>query len=265
MRLKGKIAVVVGAGQQAGETIGNGRATAILFAREGATLLLVDREESSAIATLRMIEAEGGSASVLRADITSEEDCMSIAATCVERHGRIDILQNNVGMGMGDGGATSLEAEGWDAIMDVNLKGMWLTCKHVLPQMRAQRSGAIVNISSGAAVMAVAAIAYKVSKAGVNALTHAIAWGNGKYGIRANTVMPGLLDTPMAIESHHKGTGKSRAIVRAERNTAVPLSNKMGTAWDTAYASLFLASDEASFITGVVLPVDGGQAARIGF
>lgn len=265
MRLDGKIAIVVGAGQQAGETIGNGRATAILFAREGASVLLVDRDEGSAAATRAMIEAEGGIASVLRADITDEQDCRSIAATCIERHGRIDILQNNVGIGLGDGGATTLTAEGWDAIMDVNLKGMWLTCKHVLPHMRRQRSGTIVNVSSGAAVMAVAAIAYKVSKAGVNALTHSLAWGNGKYGIRANVVMPGLLDTPMAIESHHRGSGKSREQLRDERNAAVPLANRMGTAWDTAYASLFLASDEAKFITGAVLPVDGGQAARIGF
>lgn len=265
MRLKDKIAIVVGAGQQVGENIGNGRATALLFAREGATVLLVDRDETSACETLGMISAEGGTASVLCADITDESACAAIAVTAMARYGRIDILQNNVGIGLGDNSPIKLEADDWDRIMDVNLKGMWLTCKYVLPHMRAQRSGAIVNISSGAAVMAVAAIAYKVSKAGVNALTHAIAWGNGRYGIRANTIMPGLLDTPMAIESHHKGSGKSREQLRTERNAAVPLANRMGTAWDTAYASLFLASDEARFITGAVLPVDGGQAARIGF
>ncbi|QGN53467.1 SDR family NAD(P)-dependent oxidoreductase [Novosphingobium sp. Gsoil 351] len=265
MRLKDKIAIVVGAGQTPGDTIGNGRATALLFAREGASVLLVDRDEGSAAETMAMIANEGGIASTLRADITSENDCAAIAATCIEHYGRIDILQNNVGIGLGDGGVSSLEADNWDTIMAVNLKGMWMTCKYVIPHMRKARAGAIVNISSGAAVMAVAAIAYKVSKAGVNALTHAIAWGNGKYGIRANTIMPGLLDTPMAIESHHIGTGKDRDQLRAERNAAVPLANRMGTAWDTAYASLFLASDEARFITGVVLPVDGGQAARIGF
>jgi NAD(P)-dependent dehydrogenase (short-subunit alcohol dehydrogenase family) len=265
MRLKDKIAIVVGAGQQPGEGIGNGRATAILFAREGASVLLVDRDAESVGETLRMIEEDGGRASVLIADITRADDCATIAATCVQRHGRIDILQNNVGMGMGDGSPIALDEAGWDAIMDVNLKGMWMTCKYVLPQMRSQQSGAIVNISSGAAVMSVNALGYKVSKAGVNALTHVLAWNNGKYGIRANTVMPGLLDTPMAIESHAAGTGKSRDVLRAERDAAVPLSGRMGTAWDTAYASLFLASDEAKFITGAVLPVDGGQAARIGF
>ena len=265
MRLEGKVAIIVGAGQQPGQGIGNGRATAILFAREGAAVLLVDRDEASADETRRMIDAEGGTASVLRADITIEEECRSIASTCIALHGRIDILENVVGMGMGDGSPTSLDADHWDAIMNVNLKGMWMTCKHVIPHMRAAKAGAIVNISSGAAVMATAATGYKVSKAGVNALTHAIAWNNARYGIRANTIMPGLLDTPMAIESHAAGSGKSRETLRAERDAAVPLAGGMGTAWDTAYASLFLASDEARFITGAVLPVDGGQAARIGF
>lgn len=265
MRLKDKIAIVVGAGQMAGSTIGNGRATAILFAREGATVLLVDRDESSAEDTREMILAEGGTASVLRADITSESDCKAIASTCMERYGRIDILQNNVGIATGDRSPTSLHADDWDNIMDVNLKGMWMTCKHVIPHMRTRRSGAIVNISSGAAVMATTYVGYKVSKAGVNALTHAIAWGNAKFGIRANTIMPGLLDTPMAIETNIAFSGKSAEVLRAERDATVPLANRMGTAWDTAYASLFLASDEARFITGAVLPVDGGQAARIGF
>lgn len=265
MRLKDKIAIVVGAGQTSGSTIGNGRATAILFAREGASVLLVDRDEASATGTLAMIEAEGRTASMLRADIVSEDACQAIAAICIERYGRIDILQNNVGIATGDSSPTSLDAGVWDTIMDVNLKGMWMTCKHVLPHMRQQRGGAIVNISSGAAVMAVTSLGYKVSKAGVNALTHSIAWGNAKYGIRANTIMPGLLDTPMAIESHIAFSGKSAELLRAERDASVPLANRMGTAWDTAYASLFLASDEARFITGAVLPVDGGQAMRIGF
>ena len=265
MRLKGKIAIVVGAGQTAGTTIGNGRATALLFAREGATVLVVDRDEASAAETQSMIVAEGGVATILCADITREDDCKAIAATCMERYGRIDILQNNVGIATGDRSPTKIAEEDWDTIMDVNLKGMWMTCKHVIPHMRAQRSGAIVNISSGAAVMAVTFVGYKVSKAGVNALTHTIAWGNAKYGIRANTIMPGLLDTPMAIESNIAFSGKSAETLRAERNATVPLANRMGNAWDTAYASLFLASDEAQFVTGVVLPVDGGQAARIGF
>ena len=265
MRLQDKVAIVVGAGQRDGETIGNGRATAVLFAREGATVLLVDRDAGAAAATLDAITREGGVASVVEADITEATAGERIAQACIERYGRIDVLQNNVGIGSGDGGATTLSEAGWDAIMDTNLKGMWMTCRAVLPFMRARRAGAIVNISSGASVMSGGGLAYKVSKAGVNALTHSIAWANSSYGIRANTVMPGLLDTPMAIEAHLDARDVTRTQLREERNAAVPLAGGMGTAWDTAYASLFLASDEAKFITGAVLPVDGGQAARIGF
>lgn len=264
MRLKGKIAVVVGAGQKPGETIGNGRATAILFAREGATVMCVDRNAASAEETCRMIAAEGGKASFMTADVISEADCKAIADTCIERYGRIDILQNNVGIGTGDKGPTSIDLDTWHTIIDTNLTSMLLTCKHVLPHMRNAKGGVITNISSGAAVMSVGIVGYKVSKAGVNALSHAIAMGNAKYGIRCNVVMPGLLDTPMAIESHAEAREIDRAALRAERDVLVPLRGKMGDAWDTAYASLFLASDEARFITGVILPVDGGQSARIG-
>ncbi len=263
MRLKDKIAIIVGAGQKPGQTIGNGRATAIMFAREGATVLVVDRDPASAEETLAMIKSEGGTGSALAADVTREADCKSIADICIERYGRIDILQNNVGIGTGDKGPTSLELDTWNTLIGTNLTSMFLTCKHVLPQMRKQGAGCITNISSGAAVMSVGIVGYKVSKAGVNALTHAIAMGNAKYGIRANVVMPGLLDTPMAIESHASAREIDRDALRTERNAMVPLG-WMGTAWDTANASLFLASEEARFITGIVLPVDGGQSARIG-
>ncbi len=264
MRLKDKIAIVVGAGQKAGETIGNGRATAILFAREGATVLCVDRNAASVAETCRMISDEGGVASFMVADVTTEPDCKAIADTGIERYGRIDILQNNVGIGSGDKGPTSIELETWHHIIDTNLTSMLLICKHVLPHMRKAGRGVITNISSGAAVMSVGLVGYKVSKAGVNALSHTIAMGNAKYGIRCNTIMPGLLDTPMAIESHAEARDIDRATLRAERDSMVPLRGKMGDAWDTAHASLFLASDEARFITGVILPVDGGQSARIG-
>ena len=263
-RLQGKVAIVVGAGQTPGQTIGNGRATAILFAREGARVFAVDRNLGSAEETARMITAEGGDCTAFQADITVEADCQAFVGACLERYGQIDILQNNVGTGEGDKGVTSLEEEVWDKLMDINLKGMFLTCKHTLPHMRQRGAGCITNISSGAAVVAVGIVGYKVSKAGVNALTHAVAMGNAKYGIRANVIAPGLLDTPMAIESHSAARNVDRDTLRQQRNDQVPLSKQMGTAWDTAYASLFLASDEAGFITGVVLPVDGGQAARIG-
>jgi NAD(P)-dependent dehydrogenase (short-subunit alcohol dehydrogenase family) len=148
MRLKNKIAIVVGAGQTPGETIGNGRATAILFARQGAKILLVDRHLDAAEETAELIKQDRGDCHVLQADIRSETDCRRIAHTCMEHYGRIDILHNNVGIGAGDGGPTSLSEENWDRIFDVNLKGMFLTCKHVLPVIRNQRSGNIINISS---------------------------------------------------------------------------------------------------------------------
>ena len=264
MRLKDKVAIVVGAGQTPGDTIGNGRATSLLFAREGARVMLVDRDLKSAEETEAMIRDEGGECLTFEADITREPDCAALAQKCVETWNRIDILHNNVGIGGGDAGPTHLTQEAWDEIFDVNLKAMWLTCKHVLPVMREQRSGAIINLSSAAAVCSVGIVAYKVSKAGVNALTHSLAMGNAKYNIRVNAIMPGLMNTPMAIE----GISRARRIPKQEliraRDQQVPLGGKMGTAWDTAYAALFLASEEAHFITGVVLPVDGGQSARIG-
>ena len=264
MRLEGKIAAVIGAGQTPGATIGNGRATAILMAREGAKVMLVDNRLESARDTQTMIEDEGGSAFSLEADITQEADCREIAAACVKEYGRIDLLHNNVGIGGGDAGPTRLEEADWDRIFDVNLKGCFLTCKHVLPVMREQGSGSIVNISSIAAVCSVGIVAYKTSKAGINAYTQSLAIGNAKYGIRANVIMPGLMNTPMAIEGLSKELGIPKEDLIRRRDAEVPLAAKMGTAWDVAYASLFLASDEARFITGVALPVDGGQSARVG-
>ena len=264
MRLEGKVAAVIGAGQTPGETIGNGRATAILMAREGARVLCVDNRLDSARETQAMIEGEGGTAAAFEADITRERDCQALAAACVERFGRIDCLHNNVGIGGGDAGPTHLEEAAWDRIMDVNLKGCFLTCKHVLPVMREQGAGSIVNISSAAAVCSVGIVAYKTSKAGMNAFTHSLAIGNAKHGIRVNAIMPGLMNTPMAVEGISQALGIDREQLIEARDAQVPLGQKMGTAWDVAYASLFLHSDEAKFITGAILPVDGGQSARIG-
>jgi NAD(P)-dependent dehydrogenase (short-subunit alcohol dehydrogenase family) len=265
-RLAGKSAVVVGAGQTAGTTIGNGRATALLFAREGARVLLVDRDDDSLEETLRQVEREmPGAASAFVADIVDEDACRAIVACALDRFDRrIDVLHNNVGIGAGDGGPTSLEVAAWDRIMDTNLKAMWLTCKHVVPVMREQGSGAIVNISSIAAVAGVGNLtAYKISKAGVNALTQALAVTNARFGIRVNGIMPGLIDTPMAVDATARATGRPREAVAAARARTVPLGHQ-GTGWDIAHAALFLASDEAAFITGVVLPVDGGQSAQVG-
>jgi len=264
MRLENKIAIVVGAGQTPGDTIGNGRATALLFAREGANVVLVDSNLESAEETESMIRNEGGDAFSVRADVTSERDCIGFVNTTIDRFGRIDVLHNNVGIGTGDGPIEILTEDSWNRIIDVNLKGMFLSCKAVLPQMRKQKFGAIINISSIAAVCSANITAYKISKAGVNALTHQIAMDNAKFGIRANAIMPGLMNTPMAIEGISRARGIPKEELIRERDSRVPLNGKMGTAWDVAYAALFLASDEARFITGVILPVDGGQSSRIG-
>ncbi len=264
MRLREKVAIVVGGGQTPGETIGNGRATAVLFAREGARVVVVDRDAASAEETVAMLRAEGGEGVAVEADATRSADCARVVETTVKTYGRVDVLHNNVGVGMGDAGPVHIEEAAWDRILGVNLKSVLMPCKHALPVMRKQRSGVILNVSSVAAVCAVGMAAYKTSKAGVNALTHSLATGNAKYGIRANAILPGLMNTPMAVEGVAAATGVDRAQLIVARDSLVPLGAKMGTAWDVAYAALFLASDEAAFITGILLPVDGGQSARIG-
>jgi NAD(P)-dependent dehydrogenase (short-subunit alcohol dehydrogenase family) len=264
VKLEGKVAVVVGAGQTPGDTIGNGRAISLLLAREGASVLAVDRDLDSAEATVALVRDEGGVAHAHRADVTVEDDCRAVADEVVERFGRVDVLVNNVGIGVGDAGASKLTEPAWDLIMDVNLKGTWLMCKHVVPLLRAQRSGAVVNISSAAAVCTTPTLAYKTSKAGVEALTHQLAMSSAARGVRVNAVAPGLMDTPMAIESLADAFGVDRDELRRQRDAMVPLGRRMGTAWDVAKAVLFLSCDDSAFVTGVVLPVDGGQHARIG-
>ena len=264
MRLKNKVAIVVGAGQTSGETVGNGRATAILFAREGAQVLLVDKNLASAQETETMIRDESGIASSCAGDVSVDSDCLAFTNACVERYGKIDILHHNVGIGVGDRGPIETPESVWDKMLDVNLKGAFLTSKHVLPVMREAGSGSIIFISSIAAICSMNAIAYKASKAGMNSLSQAIAIDNARFGIRSNVIMPGLMDTPIAIEGISKALNKTRDEVRERRNAQVPLGSKMGDAWDVAKAALFLASDDAGFITGINLPVDGGQSARIG-
>ena len=263
-RLEGKVAVVVGAGQTPGETIGNGRAMAVLFAREGARVLCVDRVAERAEETAAMIADEGGAAAALAADVVKAAECARIVEEARARFGRIDILVNNVGIGGGDGPAHRLEEAAFDRILSVNLKGMWLTIKAALPTMREQGGGAIVNISSLAALGGGIQLAYEVSKAGVNRLTTSVAQSNARYGVRCNAIMMGYIDTPMAVSGIASATGRTTAEVRAERDARVPLRGRMGDAWDTAYAALFLASDEAKFISGAILPVDGAMGVRIG-
>jgi len=262
-RLRGKTAIILGAGQTPGETLGNGRATAMRFAEEGARLVLVDRNLTSARESLELCQERGAEGYCVEADVTSEAACAALIEECVERFGRVDILHHNVGVGGQDAGPAHLTEEAWDRIFKINLKGMMFSCKHVLPVMRQQKSGSIINISSVAAVCSVGIVAYKSSKAAMNAYTQSLAIGNAKYNIRANVIMPGLMNTPMAIEGY-VSAGREREEVIAARNAAVPLANRMGDAWDVANAAVFLASEEARFITGVCLPVDGGQSARIG-
>lgn len=265
MRLEGKTAIVVGAGQTPGETVGNGRAIALLFAREGADVLCVDRLAERAEETAAQIVAQGGRAAAFAANITKAADCEAMVDAAKVRFGRIDIVVNNVGIGGGgDGPAHRLTEDAFDRIMAVNLKGAWQVSKAILPTLREQGAGAIVNISSLASIAGGNQAAYEMSKAAVNRLTTSVAQANAGKGVRCNAIAMGLLDTPMAVAGIATASGQEQQAVRDARNARVPLGGQMGTAWDTAYAALFLASDEARFITGTVLFVDGGMSSRIG-
>jgi NAD(P)-dependent dehydrogenase (short-subunit alcohol dehydrogenase family) len=266
MRLQDRIAIVVGAGQSPGEGIGNGRATALTFASEGARVLCVDHHLESAKETVDLITAKGGTAAACRADVTSNADIEAMVEDAMRRWGRVDILHNNVGVSLagGDAELLSITEEAFDRCVAINLKSCILAARHVIPIMRRQRSGAIINISSMAAVTTYPDVAYNATKAAMIAFTEQLAYQNAEYGIRANVILPGLMNTPMAVDTRAREFNKTRAEVEAERDSKVPLRRKMGTGWDVANAALFLASDEASFITGVTLPVDGGSSVRRG-
>lgn len=257
--LVNKVAIVVGGGQTPGETIGNGRATAILFAREGAKVAVADRNLVSAEETVKQISSEGFEAFAYELDVRDEEGIEGLVSTVIQKWGRIDILHNNVGVSIAgqDASIEKITAEGFDNMVAINLRSMVLTSKHVLPHMREAGAGVIINISSLAAIKPFPLIAYKTTKAAVIALTEQLAASNARYGIRANVILPGLMNTPMAVEGRVQ-SGKPREEVIAERDRQVPLGRKMGSAWDIAHAAAFLASDKAGYITGVTLPVDGG-------
>ena len=269
-RLAGKVAIVTGAGQQPGPNIGNGRATAILFAREGARVLLLDREQAAAEETAREIESGGGEAAVVAGDVSVENDCRAAVVSCTERFGTLDIVHHNVGIARGDNWCEAIELERWERVMRVNAGGALLIAKAALPVMRERGSGVITNVSSiaslvaGTTPMSNPPAAYKMSKAAMNALTISLAQSYAAHGIRVNAILPGLIDTPMGVDSVARALGVSREDYAAKRDQSVPLKGGMGSAWDIARAALFLASDEARFITGVLLAVDGGQSARVG-
>ncbi len=263
-RLAGKIAIVSGAGQAPGDTIGNGKAIAILFARAGAKVLCVDRDEARGQLTVDEITAEGGQAHLCVADVSHADGAAAIASACEAVFGPPDILVNNVGIGdAGDGPTHKATEEAFDRTLRINLKGAWLLTKTVMPGMLARQRGAIVNISSLASIAGGHQIAYEVSKAGMNRMTQSAAMAGAARGVRCNAITPGLMDTPMAIGGIAKMRGIPEDELRAERAARVPM-RFMGTGWDTAFAALFLASDEARYITGAILPVDGGGSVRIG-
>ena len=266
MRLKDKTAIIVGAGQSPGSGMGNGRATCLRFAQEGAKVMAVDRELALAEETAALVRKEGGDCFAFEADVTREAAMAAMIAEAKQRWGRIDVLHYNVGVSLGGGDAPLAEIteQAFDNVMAINLRGAVMACKHAIPVMRAQKSGVILMISSLAAIEKYPYVAYKASKSAMIAFTKQVAVENAGHGIRVNVILPGLMDTPMAVDRRARKTGKSRAEVAAMRDARVPLRRKMGTAWDVANAALFLASDEANFITGVDLLVDGGGALDIG-
>jgi NAD(P)-dependent dehydrogenase (short-subunit alcohol dehydrogenase family) len=266
MRLEGKTAIVIGAGQGPGEGMGNGRATVLRFAQEGAKVMAVDRDLRSAEETVSMAKQGDAECVAFEADVTKEATLAAAMAAAEKRWGRIDIMHYNVGVSIAGGDAPLLDftEEAFDRITAINLRGAIMACKHVIPIMRERRTGAIIMISSLAALENYPFVAYKATKAAMIAFTQQVAIQNAEYGIRANVILPGLINTPMAVDTRARVSGKSRAEIAAERDARVPLRRKMGTAWDVANAALFLASDEANFITGVALLVDGGGALSIG-
>ncbi len=252
MRLEGKVAMVTGAGS-IGPGIGNGKATAVLFAREGAKVACVDRNLAAAEETAAIIKSAGGEATAIQADVTKESDAQRLIEVTVSGYGKLDILFNNVGGARG-GTSLSVTVQDWDATFDLNLKSVLLVCKYAVPEMIRNGGGTIVNNASMAAYQSHPLYAYSASKAGVIALTRCLAVGLAGHNIRVNCVAPGFMDTPMVAPI----MDEKRIRLVQER---VPL-RRHGKAEETAYTVLFLASPEASYITGQTIPVDGGLAAR---
>ena len=261
-RLKNKVAIVTGAGSS-GPGWGNGKATAVLFAREGAKVFAVDINQEAVEETRQIISDEGAGVTVQQTDVTRAEQVEAMVDLCIETYGRVDILHNNVGI-VEVGGPVEASEESWDRVVAVNLKSMFLTCKFVLPHMEEQGGGAIVNISSIAGIryLGVPYVSYSATKGAVLQLTQSIALQYAEKNIRANSILPGLMNTPMIIEPlkdvYAEGDTEKMLDIR---NNQVPMK-RMGDAWDVAHAALFLASDEAKYITGAQLVVDGGLTCK---
>ena len=247
-RLEGKVAIVTGAGSS-GSVLGNGKATALLFAREGARVLLVDAVEKRAEETLDMIREEGGEASVFEGNVTRSKDCLEMVDEAIERYGSLDILHNNVGISM-KGTVVEVSEKDWDMIMNVNVKSIVLACRYAVPRMVESGGGSIITTSSIAGLRANSTTPYTVSKTAVQGLTMSMAADHGRDNIRVNCIAPGLAYTSLSAP-------RMDASLREHRREASPLGTE-GTAWDVAWAAVYLASDESRWVTGVVLPVDAG-------
>ena len=257
-RLKGKVAMLTGAGS-VGPGWGNGKATAVLFAREGAKVFAVDINLAAADATRSLIVQEGGECTIYEGDVSNASAVKDMVEHCHESYGGIDILHNNVGI-LETGGPVEVSEESWDRVTAVNLKSLFLTCKYVIPHMENGGGGAIINISSisGIRWLGVPYISYSATKAGVIQFTQSVALQYAAKQIRCNCILPGLMNTPMVHEAlaYAYAEGDVQQMIEI-RDRQCPMG-KMGDAWDVAYAALFLASDESKYITGTQLVVDGG-------
>jgi len=257
-RLQGKVAIVTGAGTIDGGGMGNGKATALLFARQGARIVAVDLHRAAAEATAADIQQEGGEALALAGDVSRSADVRAIIDATVARFGRIDILHNNVGIEAA-GDPVSTTEEDWERVHAVNLKGPFLMCKYAIPHMERQGGGVIINISSVASLRwsPVPYFPYHTSKAALNQLPRVIARQYAAQNIRCNVILPGLIDTPHVRHYFHDRPAEEVEQVMRQRDRACPMG-RQGTPWEVARVALFLASDDASYVTGAELIVDGG-------
>jgi NAD(P)-dependent dehydrogenase (short-subunit alcohol dehydrogenase family) len=253
-RLANKVAIVTGAASR-GPGIGNGAATAILFAREGAKVVLVNRDAARGQALADQIREEGGDAASFAADVTRQDEAEAMATFAIDRYGRLDILHNNIGFGH-TGTPETLDLADWNRVLEGNLTAVLMATKACLPRMKATGGGAINNVSSTAGAMGLSGtaggLAYATAKAGLHGFTLSVAADYAQFGVRANTLVVGTVHTPLVAHLGEAG--------RERRRQAVPLQTE-GTGWDVAHAAVFLASDEARWITGVALPIDGGFLA----